>query len=145
MITSRDLADLEPATRLRAGHMLEACKREGLDILVTCTYRDFDAQAALYRQGRTTPGSIVTNASAGQSWHNWRKALDVVPLRLGKPVWGIKKAEDLALWRRIGSLGKITGLEWAGDWKTFREFPHFQFTGNITLAAMMMQYPNGLG
>ena len=58
---------------------------------------------------------------------------DVVPLRNGKPVWGTT-GEDLKLWQRIGEIGKSCGLEWAGDWRTFREFPHFQFTGGLSLA-----------
>ena len=32
-----------------------------------------------------------------------------------------------------GQLGKKIGLEWAGDWTSFREFPHFQLTGGLTL------------
>ena len=143
MISSRKLDDLEPSTRLRANQLLAACEREGIDLLVTCTYRDFEAQAALYRQGRTDPGRIVTNANAGRSWHNWRRAFDVVPLRGGKPVWGTS-GDDLKLWQRVGELGEIVGLEWAGRWRRFREAPHFQFTGGITLDAMMAAHPNGL-
>lgn len=133
MINSRKLEDLHPAARRRAMAMLEACKAAGLDVMVTSTYRDAESQNALYAQGRTTPGKIVTNAKAGQSWHNHRCAFDIVPLRNGKPVWGTAGA-DGELWQRIGAIGKQAGLEWAGDWKKFKEFPHFQFTGGLTLA-----------
>ena len=65
------------------------------------------------------------------------KAFDVVPLRNGKPVWGTSgdgiddnpaddNTDDLELWQRIGQIGESLGLEWAGRWKTMREFPHFQ-------------------
>jgi peptidoglycan L-alanyl-D-glutamate endopeptidase CwlK len=86
----------------------------------------------LYAQGRTTKGSIVTNAKAGQSWHNYRLAFDIVPLKNGKPVWGTSGA-DGKLWKAIAKIGKACGLEWAGDWKTFSEYPHFQHTGGLTL------------
>lgn len=74
------------------------------------------------------PGKKVTNAKGGQSFHNFRVAFDVVPLVNGKAVWS-----DSGLWQHIGKLGKDLGLEWAGDWRTFKEMPHFQFTQGLTL------------
>lgn len=135
MISSRDLMELFPAVRARAEKFIAACKAEDITLLVTCTYRDFSAQDALYAQGRTTKGARVTNAKGGQSYHNYRVALDVVPLRNGKPVWNTSGADGL-LWKRIGAIGKSFGFEWAGDWKTFKEFPHFQYTGGLTLAQL---------
>ena len=82
----------------------------------------------MYAQGRTKPGKIVTKAKAGQSFHNYKCAVDVVPLINGKPVW-----DDTMLWSQIGGLGKQVGLEWAGDWKGFQEYPHFQYTGGKTI------------
>lgn len=133
MINSRDPMDLHPSVQRRLRAMLEKCKAAGIDILITSTYRDHASQQALYDQGRTKPGKKVTNAKPGQSWHNWRCAFDVVPLRHGKPVWGTT-GEDLALWQQVGAIGKSVGLEWAGDWRTFKEYPHFQFTAGLTLA-----------
>ena len=112
---------------------LAACKGAGIDILITCTYRDTEAQDALYAQGRTAPGGKVTNAKGGQSMHNYRIAYDVVPMQNGKPVW--KTAGEAGkLWAEVGALGKAQGLEWAGDWVSFKEFPHFQFTGGHPLS-----------
>jgi peptidoglycan L-alanyl-D-glutamate endopeptidase CwlK len=102
---------------------------------VTSTLRDFEAQAALYAQGRTEPGNKVTNAQPGDSSHNYGLAFDVVLMRNGKPVWGTKGA-DLELWNRIGTLGESVGLEWAGRWKTFREYAHFQDLGGLTIAQL---------
>ena len=99
-------------------------------MLVTSTYRDNESQDALYAQGRTTPGSIVTKAKGGQSFHNYRCAIDVVPLVNGKAVWDGANP----VWAKIGALGKLAGLDWAGDWKTFKELAHFQYTGGLTLA-----------
>lgn len=39
-------------------------------------YRSFEEQDALYAQGRTTPGDIVTNAKGGESAHNYGCATD---------------------------------------------------------------------
>lgn len=32
------------------------------------------------------------------------------------------------LWKRMGKMGKIFGLEWGGDWKSFPDLPHFQLS-----------------
>jgi peptidoglycan L-alanyl-D-glutamate endopeptidase CwlK len=132
-MTSRSLFDLHPDVRDMAAAHIAACKAQGIDLLVTSTYRSTAEQNALYAQGRTKPGKKVTNAKGGQSFHNHRLAYDVVPLRNGKPVWGTT-GEDGKLWQRVGELGEAAGLEWAGRWTKFKEFPHFQYTGGKPLS-----------
>lgn len=132
MINSRSLDDLLPQVKIRVQKFLDSAKAAGIDLLVTSTYRDNASQTALYAQGRTAPGKIVTNAKAGQSWHNYRCAVDVVPIVAGKPRWDVKDE----VWQKVGKLGKDAGLEWAGDWKRFKEYPHFQYTGGLTLAQL---------
>lgn len=127
---SRDLDDLHPDMRPLVDRLLAECDASGIDLLVTCTWRSPEEQARLYAQGRTAPGKIVTNAKPGQSMHNVTLAgrpaslaVDIVPLRSGKPVWDARDP----LWAQVGSIGElVAGLEWAGRWKRFREFPHFQ-------------------
>ena len=133
-MASRKLSDLHPDVQPLAQQFLDKCAAQNIDILVTCTYRSGEEQDELYAKGRTAAGSIVTNAKAGQSKHNFNisgqpasLAFDVVPLRNGKPVWGTK-GEDLVLWLRVGGIGESVGMEWAGRWKRFKEFPHFEKT-----------------
>ena len=133
MISSRKLDDLHPTVKAMAEACLSSCKQQGIDILITCTYRDSEEQNRLYAIGRTTPGRKVTNAKAGQSMHNYHLAFDMVPLRYGKPVWSTSGA-DGALWVKIGTIGESVGLEWAGRWKRMREMAHFQFTGGHPLS-----------
>ena len=111
MITSRKLEDLHPAVRAKAEAHIAACKAAGIDLLVYCTYRDNEAQDALYEQGRTKAGAIVTKARGGQSLHNHRCAYDAVPLVNGKAAW-----KDEKLVREAGFIGESVGLEWAGRW-----------------------------
>lgn len=129
MINSRSLDDLTPAARLRAQAFLDACKRAGVDVLITSTFRDDASQADLYAQGRTKPGKIVTNAKPGQSFHNYRCAFDFVPLVAGKPRW-----DDLDVFKRCGEIAESVGLTWAGRWTTFKEMAHCQYTGGLLLA-----------
>ena len=126
---SRDLDLLHPEFRLMVDRWLAHCKAINLELVVTCTWRSPAEQAQLYAQGRTAPGKIVTNAKPGQSMHNVTLggqpaslAIDVVPLRNGKPVWD----NTDPIWQQVGAAGEQAGLEWAGRWKRFREFPHFQ-------------------
>jgi len=131
MISSRKIEDLEPQAAELCHRFIDACKAHGIDILITSTYRDFEAQAALYAQGRTAPGKIVTNAAPGQSWHNWKCAFDFAPIVNGKIPWN-----DAKLFTRCGVIAESVGLEWAGRWKSFRELAHCQFTHGRTLAQM---------
>ena len=133
MINSRSLDELNPIVKPKVEAFIAECKNHGIDLLVTSTYRDSESQNALYAQGRTAPGKKVTNAKAGQSWHNWRCAVDIVPLRNGKPVWSTS-GTDWEIWEAVGNIGKESGLEWAGEWKSFKEYAHFQYTGGLTLA-----------
>lgn len=131
MINSRKIFDLHPEVASRCTMHKARCEMElNIELLITSTYRDGESQDALFAQGRTAPGSVVTRARAGESFHNYRVAYDVVPVVAGKPVWDASHP----VWREVGRIGKECGLEWAGDWKTFPEYPHFQYTGGLTLA-----------
>ncbi len=129
-MASRSLDDLAPVVKARALAFLSECQRAGLDVLVYCTLRSNEEQAALYRVGRSEPGHIVTNAKPGGSKHNpdengqaW--AFDAVPMVGGKPAWS-----DAAMLTRMGRCGEAVGLEWAGEWAgALRESVHFQIKG----------------
>jgi peptidoglycan LD-endopeptidase CwlK len=130
MISSRDVAELLPPVQDAARRLIEACALAGIDLLVTSTYRDEEAQAALYARGRTTGGPIVTNAKPGESFHNWRVALDFCPIEGGKCAW-----TDLEAFERVGQIAESLGFEWAGRWTgAMREEAHVQWTGGLTLA-----------
>lgn len=136
-MASRSLDDLHPAVKARAERFLSLAEQAGIHLLVTCTYRSWTEQDDLYAQGRTKPGAIVTNARGGNSMHNHRCALDIVPLVNGKPMWDNNSPQGKQLYREIGRLGKLAGLDWAGDWTgSLREDVHFQFTGGLTLAQL---------
>jgi len=129
MINSRSLSDLKPKVAAMCSEFINRCKEQGIDVIITSTYRDGAAQDALYAQGRTLPGKKVTNAKAGQSFHNWHVAFDFVPIVGGKAVWN-----DDALWTKCGEIAEGVGLEWAGRWVKFKETAHCQYTGGLSLA-----------
>lgn len=126
---TRDIKELLPIVKRKTEEFIKKCKAQGIDLVVTCTYRSSQEQDALYAQGRTTPGSIITNAKGGQSFHNHRVAIDVVPIVNGKATWN-----NPQLWAKLGAIGESVGLEWGGSWTKFRDQPHFQFTQGYTFS-----------
>lgn len=137
-MASRKIIDLHPDLQPIATAMLEHLKKQGLDVIITCTYRSFQEQETLWQQGRTRLGDIVTWARGGQSLHNYELkgkpaalAFDVVPIIDGKAFWDTSP-EGVKIWEIVGLAGKNLGLEWAGDWKGLkREFPHFQLNKGV--------------
>lgn len=122
-MSTRSLDDLKPAVRPLVDAFLSSCIDAGIDVLVTCTLRTGAEQTALYAQGRTAPGHIVTRAKAGQSAHNYGLAIDVVPMVNGKPDWS---GAD-PVWQTMGKLGQAAGLTWLGaHGSSFPEDPHFE-------------------
>ncbi|MGQ0794441.1 MAG: M15 family metallopeptidase [Deltaproteobacteria bacterium] len=125
---SRKLEDLHPVVAEKARALLALAEAEGIELLITSALRTFEEQAALYAIGRTKPGKRVTNAKPGQSWHNFGLAFDVVPLVNGKAIW------NSPFWSKIGELGRRCALQWGGDFKSFKDLPHFEYHPNLTLA-----------
>jgi len=57
--------------------------KHGATAEVLSGLRSYQQQAALYAQGRTKPGKIVTNARPGSSWHNYGLAIDLGLFKAG--------------------------------------------------------------
>lgn len=160
MINSRKLDDLDPEVKSAAVAMIAEARGMGIDLRPICTFRDFEYQGTLYAIGRTVDGSPcscgkklnpigtcskhprglrVTNAGPGESWHNWRLAVDLAPFdTAGKPIW-----VDEPLWKKLGLMGEARGFEWGGRWKGV-DGPHFQMRGCITISQMLARHPHGL-
>lgn len=118
---SRDLGELHPQTWDKVNDLLDACRRDGLDLMVTSTYRSFADQAALYAQGRTETGKRVTNARPGSSFHNVRRAVDFAFVVGGKPSWA-----DHHPWEELGGMAEGCGLTWGGRWRNMPDRPHVE-------------------
>ena len=110
------------------------------------TLRTFAEQNALYAQGRSVPGKIVTNARGGQSYHNYGLAIDIVLIIDGKTAsWDVKTDFDgdgKSDWMEVVSIFKQHGWEWGGDWK-FSDQPHFQKTFGKSVRELQSLHLNG--
>src|SRR3990167_162077 len=102
-----------PELLKRIRRITRVMRINGFSIQVVDSYRSFQKQNELYNKGRVCPGAIVTNSQAGESFHNYGLAVDVVFLdKDGRPSWAEKHP-----WSFLGMTGKFQGLEWGGDWK----------------------------
>jgi peptidoglycan LD-endopeptidase CwlK len=99
-------------------------------IRVTQGLRSWAEQNALYQQGRTTPGKIVTEAPPGHSWHEFGLAVDVAPFDAeGKPDWN----ETHPVWQKLITAGESLGM-YSGDEFKRHDDPHFQLTGRFPVS-----------
>ena len=142
---SRLISDLVPEMQPLAQQFVDNCHVAGVEVIIDQTLRTFAEQDALYAQGRTAPGNIVTYAKGGQSWHNFGRAFDAVPLRQdrsGRVWWDA----PMDVWLTMGATGERLGLTWGGRWpKPKTDIDHWELTGGMTLEQALANYGSSGG
>lgn len=116
-----DLTGVNPTLVERVTRVLKAMDAFGTPMLITDGKRSLAVQQALYAQGRTKPGHIVTNADGiiHPSAHQLGRAVDCCFLVDGKPSWDVKLP-----WTAYGALVTAAGLKWGGSFSTLHDLPH---------------------
>jgi hypothetical protein len=102
MILSADLLDKFSAT---AADLFG----QGIEIEMTDGWRGKAEQDKALAAGNS-------NASFGNSPHNYGVAFDVAPLVDGKLCWPDEKSPNFHLWNKIGKAGIMQDLQWGNDW-----------------------------
>lgn len=101
-------------------------------------------QDDLYAQGRTKPGKKVTNAKFGQSFHCYGLAVDIVLILNDKEAsWDINKDWDndkKADWIECVEVFTKYGWSWGGNWKTLKDYPHFEKTYGFSWRQLLEKY-----
>ncbi|OMF48714.1 M15 family metallopeptidase [Paenibacillus peoriae] len=133
------LVGLNPAFKLVMEKLIERCYARGVWIVITQGLRTYAEQDDLYAQGRTKPGKVVTDARGGHSNHNFGFAADfALLLRNGRTVsWDTLRDDDkdsLPDWSEVVEEAKRLGLEWGGDWRSFKDMPHLQMVFGLSTA-----------
>jgi len=131
------LAQVHPTLATRVLHLIDLAHTDGSELTVTQGLRTFAEQNALYSQGRTRKGPIVTNARGGESNHNYGLAVDVGFMVNGQISW-----ED-RLYLRIGKWAKQANLNWGGDWKKFKDLPHLELPNIPKWPLLLAKYNAG--
>ncbi len=106
--------------------LLPAAGAYGYDLRVTSGFRTAEEQDAVYRQGRTEDGHIVTEVEGGRSLHNFGLAVDLVDRRRGFRI-------D---WERLGRIAAWCGLEQNDE----GDQAHFAHRQGLTIEQLAVGY-----
>lgn len=131
-VSESRLAEVHPRLAVKVRLMADILAHEGIAIRVVQGLRTVAQQDALYAMGRTAPGKIVTNCPGGKSYHNFGLAVDCVPSSQDPskpfaPDWNTSHPA----WKRMIEVAQSMALDCGATWRTFKDFPHFQFTGQF--------------
>src|SRR5882757_2893759 len=100
----------------------QAAMPANVQIIVVQGLRSFAESDALFAQGRTKPGPIVTKAKAGQSYHNYGLAFDFAMVTDGH--------DDETVgpnWLAVVAIMEAHGMTWGGHFpEGFHDNPHFE-------------------
>lgn len=112
----------------------ELIKISPCDFSITYGVRTAEEQNKLYQQGRTTPGKKITNCDGYKIKSNHQVksdnlgyAGDIAILINNKVVWEEKYYKEVTRAGRI--LMQKYNIEWGGDWKNFKDLPHYEYRG----------------
>ncbi|WP_394199749.1 M15 family metallopeptidase [Litoreibacter albidus] len=138
-VSSRRIRTLHPTTRhIFFAFINKIEENYRLTYRVAQAYRTFAEQDALYAQGRTTPGNIVTGAVGGRSNHNYGAAVDIYDVIAGGAIdWSGATYPDAV------EVGDAFDLDWGGRWTTIVDRPHFEYLTGMTTRQLLAEYNAG--
>ncbi len=161
------IAQLHPKISSEVTPCMETLVAKGISIRVTQGLRSFSEQDAIYAKGRTTLsdiscvhvngprkpgtcpehplGATVTNAKAGESYHNYGLALDFALLHKdGSVSWKMNEDSNhnnTADWMEVivafGKAGFNSGLYWKHP-----DTPHLEKTFGLSIQQCLDKYHN---
>lgn len=138
--SEKNIATLLPAMQVKARRILGvAIQLTDLRCQILSGTRTYAEQNALFVQRPK-----VTNARGGQSNHNFGIAIDVGLFRGQHYLTGATQAEEKA-YSDLARIVKnsINDLEWGGDWRTFKDQPHYQLATGKNLDQVRAAFETG--
>ncbi|UOF79882.1 D/-alanyl-D/-alanine carboxypeptidase [Caudoviricetes sp.] len=121
---------LHPIVRERALLAYNDFIASKMEVLFTAGKRSFEEQTRLWKQGRDSKGKvvgkIVTNAKAGESYHNYGLAIDFVPSQGSVLLWNVPFGPYAQVFKKFG-------FQWGGDWTGFKDYPHVEYTFGLSI------------
>jgi len=147
---------LHPALREEAILAIEDAESNfpaNIRVRIVQGLRTKDEQIALYAQGRTKSGKIVTKAQWFQTFHFYGLAVDFGLLydkdnngSFEELSWDTAKDLDkdgIADWNEVVKAFEKHGWEWGGVWRTFKDLPHVQKTFGYKWQTLLAKYNSG--
>ena len=152
-ISINRVANLHPKVREDVKKCIEEAESKfpaNMAIRVVQGLRTIEEQNALYAQGRSKPGPIVTKAVGGKSFHNYGLAIDFAILKdvdgngtFETLSW--KTTEDfdkdgVADWMEVVAVFKKYGWVWGGDFNSIKDNPHFEKGFGLSVSQLLALY-----
>ena len=122
MPTLRDIERLKGVHPMLARAILNILNK--LPMFVVQGVRTAEEQAALYAQGRTAPGKIVTHKDGLIHKSNHQPHADGLGHAVDCAWVGSDPFADSHPWGAYGALVEAAGLVWGGRWTTLVDRPH---------------------
>ena len=121
--TNERISGLHPKCIETFTNFIDECETQfKITLRIVQGFRSFAEQDALYAQGRTTTGKIVTQAKGGESYHCYGMAIDLAEVMAdGQINWNF----DYSM---LVPIANKYGLTWGGSFVTFRDKPHFEMS-----------------
>jgi len=150
--TDQRLQRLHPLLRVIFALAVNDCYLKGYKVRLTTdgNLRTFDEQNYLYGSGKTAEqlkavgldakyanpsGTWKSNATAGESYHNYGLAADVCLISVDGKTADFKLNADTVM------IFKTYGFEWGGDWQgNKKDTPHFQMTFGLSVKDLYKKY-----
>jgi peptidoglycan L-alanyl-D-glutamate endopeptidase CwlK len=124
----------QEAARVFVRKVLDA----GITIRIISGTRTYAEQNALFRIGRFgDTRAKVTNSRGGQSNHNFGIAWDIGVFKDGKYL------PESTLYTTAAGKGLFEGLEWGGNWVTFKDRPHYQVATGLSITEVRERFEKG--
>lgn len=135
---------LNPIIEKKKNTLINRAAEKNIHVVITQAVRSISKQNALYAQGRTAKGNIVTNTKGGESYHNYGLAIDYALLDAkGNIIWDVNydgNGNGKSDWFEVADIGKKLGFDWGGDWLGFKDYPHLQMTFDLTIDMLKRGY-----
>lgn len=128
---------LHPTIKKKTDQLVEIAAKKDIHVVITDTVRTMEEQDRLYAKGRSAEGNIVTDAQAGESYHNYGLAIDyAIENKKGNVIWDTGydgNNNGKSDWFEVADIAKELGFEWGGDWQGFKDYPHLQITFGLSI------------
>lgn len=126
-MTCRDINELTAVAQTACRLFLNECKKSGLNIFISETYRSQERQNELYEQGRTKLWDSNGKRLKIVTWtknsrHTSRRAWDIACK--GKDLY------NMSVLRKCGEIAAKLGITWGGTWENSPDYPHFEVSEN---------------
>lgn len=127
---------LHPVVEEKRDELIRRASDEGIEIIITDGFRSFEEQDAIYAQGRTREGNVVSNAKGGESFHNYGLAIDFALQTEDDVIWDLEydgNENGESDWMEIVDIAKDLGFTWGGDFRGFKDYPHFEMRFGLSI------------